>query len=53
MGSHRSVSYQPLYVAPKRPFRRNVQIFLIEWAPIIVTVMLAALVLGLTYQIVN
>jgi hypothetical protein len=51
MGSHRSISYQPQYAAQKRPFRRSVQIFLIEWTPVIVTLALALLIIGLAYQI--
>ncbi len=53
MGSHRSHTYQSLVVAPKRPLKRSVQIFLIEWTPVIVTLMLATLVLGMALQLAN
>jgi hypothetical protein len=45
MGSHRSYTYQPLYIQTKRPLRRTVQLFLIEWCPVIAT-------LGLVFAIV-
>jgi hypothetical protein len=53
MASHRSHTYQPFSVAPKRPFKRSVQVFLIEWTPIIATLVLAALVLGMALQLAN
>jgi hypothetical protein len=53
MGSHRTFTYRPRYVAQKRPFKRSVQLFLIEWPPMIVTFVLALLVVGLAYQLAN
>jgi hypothetical protein len=50
MGSHRSHVYQPLDPAPKRPVRRSVQLFVIEWMPVLITLLLASLIGGMLYQ---
>jgi hypothetical protein len=51
MGSHRSSTYQPLYLQTKRPLRRSVQLFLIEWFPVIATLTLVLAVVLMAYQV--
>jgi hypothetical protein len=51
--SHRSYTYQPLYVDAKRPLRRSVQLFLIEWFPVIAAVTLVVTILVMAYQIAS
>ena len=51
MGSHRSHTYQSYYATPKRPLKRSVQIFIIEWTPVLATLVLAALIFGMALQL--
>lgn len=53
MASHRSyVSAPPCFVT-RRPLRRTIELVAIEWLPVIATLALVLVILGMAYQLAS